>query len=111
MRRLPSFPTRRSSDLESAPAERRSVHPLAIGRTFVSILRERSFVAPFLLILCSHIGILAWVSNSAFTLVSGLGVGVGAYSLMFAAVMLGQISGAGAWRRCVPRRGLARLRR
>ena len=31
--------------------------------------RERRFVAPFLLILCAQIGILAWVSNSAFTLV------------------------------------------
>ena len=50
------------------------MHPVAIARTFASILRERRFVAPFLLILCSHIGILAWVSNSAFTLVSGLGV-------------------------------------
>jgi len=96
---------------ESAPAERRSVHPLAIARTFGSILRERRFVAPFLLILCSHLGILAWVSNSAFTLVSGLGVSVGAYSLMFAAVMLGQISGAWTSRRLVPRLGIARLLR
>lgn len=96
---------------ETAPAERRSMHPLAIAHTFAAILRERSFVTPFLLILCSHIGILAWVSNSAFTLVSGLGVGVGAYSLMFAAVMLGQISGAWASRRFVPRLGIARLLR
>jgi DHA1 family bicyclomycin/chloramphenicol resistance-like MFS transporter len=96
---------------ESAPAERRSVHPLAIARTFRSILRERSFVAPFLLILCSHVGILAWVSNSAFTLVSGLGIGVGAYSVMFAAVMLGQITGAWASHRLVRRLGIARLLR
>lgn len=96
---------------ETAPAERRSMHPMAIGRTFVSILGERRFVAPFLLILCSHVGILAWVSNSAFTLVSGLGVTVGAYSLMFAAVMLGQISGAWSSRRFVPRLGIARLLR
>jgi DHA1 family bicyclomycin/chloramphenicol resistance-like MFS transporter len=96
---------------ETAPAERRSAHPLAIARTFASILRERRFVAPFLLILCSHIGILAWVSNSAFTLVSGLGVSVAAYSFMFAAVMLGQISGAWASHRLVVRLGIARLLR
>ena len=96
---------------ETAPAQRRSVHPAAIARTFATILRERRFVAPFLLILCSHIGILAWVSNSSFTLVSGLGVTVGAYSLMFAAVMLGQISGAWASHRLVPRLGIARLLR
>jgi DHA1 family bicyclomycin/chloramphenicol resistance-like MFS transporter len=96
---------------ETAPAERRSLHPRALARTFASILRERRFVAPFLLILCSHIGILAWVSNSAFTLVSGLGVGVGAYSLMFAMVMLGQISGAWASRRFVQPFGIAKLLR
>jgi DHA1 family bicyclomycin/chloramphenicol resistance-like MFS transporter len=73
---------------ETAPAERRSI-----------------------LILCSHIGILSWVSNSAFTLVSGLGVTVGAYSLMFAAVMCGQISGAWSSRRLVPSLGIPRLLR
>ena len=96
---------------ETAPAERRSMHPVALGRTFAAILGDRRFVAPFLLILCSHIGILAWVSNSAFTLVSGLGVTVTAYSLMFAAVMCGQIGGAWSSRRLVPRLGIARLLR
>jgi DHA1 family bicyclomycin/chloramphenicol resistance-like MFS transporter len=96
---------------ETAPAERRSAHPRIIGRTFAAILGERRFIAPFLLILCSHVGILAWVSNSAFTLVSGLGVSVAAYSLMFAAVMLGQISGAWSSRRLVLRLGIARLLR
>ena len=72
---------------------------------------ERRFVAPFVLILCSHIGILSWVSNSSFTLVSGLGVTVGAYSLMFAAVMCGQISGAWSSRRLVPSLGIPRLLR
>jgi MFS transporter, DHA1 family, multidrug resistance protein len=96
---------------ETAPLERRSINPLAIARTFASMLRERQFVAPFLLILCSQIGILAWVSNSAFTLVSGLGVTVAAYSLMFAAVMLGQISGAWCSSRLVLRLGIGRLLR
>jgi DHA1 family bicyclomycin/chloramphenicol resistance-like MFS transporter len=96
---------------ETAPAERRSIHPVDLARTFCSILRERRFVAPFLLILCSHIGILSWVSNSAFTLVSGLGVSVGAYSLMFSTVMCGQIGGAWSSRRLVPRLGIPRLLR
>lgn len=96
---------------ETAPAERRSAHPLAIARTFAVVLGERRFVGPFLLILCALVGILAWVSNSAFTLVSGLGVTIAAYSLMFAAVMLGQISGAWASSRLVLRLGIARLLR
>ena len=96
---------------ETAPRERRSAHPADIARTFRTVLGERRFVAPFLLILCAQIGILAWVSNSAFTLVSGLGVSVGAYSVMFAAVMLGQISGAWCSSRLVLRLGIVTLLR
>lgn len=96
---------------ETAPAERRSMHPLHIARTFAFILGEPRFIAPFLLILCAQIGILAWVSNSAFTLVSGLGVTVAAYSMMFAGVMLGQISGAWSSSRLVLRLGIARMLR
>ena len=96
---------------ESAPSVRRSAHPADIARTFRMILAERRFLGPFLLILCSQIGILAWVSNSAFTLVSGLGVTVSAYSMMFATVMLGQISGAWSSSRLVLRLGIVRLLR
>jgi len=73
---------------------RRSIHPLALATGFASILRDRRFIAPMLLALCTQVGLLAWVSNSAFTLVRGLGVSTLAYGGMFALVMLGQISGA-----------------
>ncbi len=96
---------------ETAPEQRRSVHPMAIARTFLAILADRRFRAPFLLILCSHIGVLAWVSNSSFTLVSGLGVSVLAYGFLFGAVMLGQISGAWLSSRLVLRLGIGRLLR
>ena len=94
---------------ETAPAERRSVHPGAIARTFGALLVDRRFLAPFSLILCAQIGILAWVSNSSFTLVRGLGVSVTAFSLMFALVMLGQIGGAWSSSRLVLRLGIRRL--
>ncbi len=96
---------------ETAPAERRSVHPGAIARTFVTILGDRRFLSPFALVFCAHMGILAWVSNSALTLVRGLGVDTLAYGLMFALVMLGQITGAWASRRLVMRLGIPRLLR
>ncbi|HEX2200138.1 MAG TPA: Bcr/CflA family efflux MFS transporter [Burkholderiales bacterium] len=96
---------------ETAPPERRSVRPGAIARTFVAILGDRRFLAPFALVFCAHVGILAWVSNSAFTLVRGLGVGTFAYGLMFALVMLGQITGAWASSRLVLRLGIGRLLR
>jgi DHA1 family bicyclomycin/chloramphenicol resistance-like MFS transporter len=96
---------------ETAPAARRSVRPGALARTFAAILADRRFLAPFALVFCAHMGILAWVSNSAFTLVRGLGVSTFAYGLMFALVMLGQITGAWASSRLVVRLGIARLLR
>jgi len=90
---------------ETAPRERRSAHPAAIARTFVQILREPRFVAPFLLVLCCHVGILAWVSNSALTLIRGMGVSAPAYGLMFAFVATGQIVGAAAGSRFLRKYG------
>jgi MFS transporter, DHA1 family, multidrug resistance protein len=96
---------------ETAPAARRSIHPGEIARTFGSILTDRRFLSPFLLILCAQIGVLAWVSNSSFTLVRGLGVSTVAFGLMFALVMLGQIAGAWSASRLVLGRGIASLLR
>jgi DHA1 family bicyclomycin/chloramphenicol resistance-like MFS transporter len=88
---------------ESAPAERRSARPAAIARTFAHILAQPRFVAPFLLVLCCHVGILAWVSNSALTLIRGMGISPPAYGLMFAFVATGQIVGAAAGNRLLLR--------
>jgi DHA1 family bicyclomycin/chloramphenicol resistance-like MFS transporter len=96
---------------ETAPPQRRSVRPAAIAATFAAILADRRFIAPFLLILCSHIGVLAWVSSSSFALIRGQGVSTLAYGFMFGAVMLGQISGAWAASRLVLRLGIGRLLR
>ncbi len=94
---------------ETAPAQRSSMHPRDIARTFHSMLADRRFFSPFLLILCAQVGILAWVSNSSFTLVRGMGIETVAFGLMFAVVMLGQISGAWASSRLVMRLGIRRL--
>ena len=94
---------------ETAPAARGSAHPGDIARTFVLILRDRRFFSPFLVVFCAHMGVLAWVANSAFTLVRGVGVSTLAYGMMFALVMLGQITGAWASSRLVLRLGIPRL--
>ncbi|MGQ0651039.1 MAG: multidrug effflux MFS transporter [Betaproteobacteria bacterium] len=91
---------------ETAPAERRSVHPAEIARTFAGILGDRRFRAPFLLVLSSGVGVLAWVSSAPFTLVRGLGVSTLACGLMFALAMLGQILGAWTSSRLVVRFGI-----
>jgi DHA1 family bicyclomycin/chloramphenicol resistance-like MFS transporter len=94
---------------ETAPRERTSARPADIARTFQRILAERRFIPPFLLILCAFLGIVAWVSSSAFVLVRGFGVSTRGYGLCFAAVMLGQITGAWASSRLVVRLGIPRL--
>jgi MFS transporter, DHA1 family, multidrug resistance protein len=96
---------------ESVPERRASLHPLALLRGYGSILREPRFLAPYGAQLSSQVGIFAFVSASAFTLVKGFGVSAGAYSVMFAMVMLGQIGGAWVSSRWVVRFGLGRLLR
>ena len=96
---------------ETAPVPRQSIRPAALVQSFGGILGDRRFYPPLLLLLCGQIGILAWVSNSAFTLVRGLGVSTQEYGWMFALVMLGQITGAWFSSRLVLRIGMARLMR
>jgi MFS transporter, DHA1 family, multidrug resistance protein len=96
---------------ETAPAER---HPAGVGeiaRRLCAILADRRFFAPLLVFLSCQMGILAWVSASSFTLVSGAGVSVDAFGWMFAGVMLGQIAGAWTASRFVLHFGSPRLLR
>lgn len=96
---------------ETAPAQRASAHPAQIARSFAAIVAEPKFLAPYGAMLCAQVGIFAFVSNSAFTLVSGLGVSPGAFALLFALVMVGQIAGAWLSSRLVMRAGMQRLLR
>jgi len=96
---------------ESAPAERASGHPAQIARSFARIAAEPRFLAPFGAMLCAQVGIFAFVSNSAFALVNGLGVAPGTFALLFALVMVGQIAGAWLSSHLVMRAGMARLLR
>jgi DHA1 family bicyclomycin/chloramphenicol resistance-like MFS transporter len=94
---------------ETAPPLR--AHGAGIAATFAAILRDRRFLAPYSVFLCTQIGVLAWVSNSSFTLVSGFGVAPTAYGAMFTLVMSGQILGAWLSSRLVLRLGIARMLR
>lgn len=96
---------------ETAPEPRAPVSARALARRYGEILRERRFLAPYGTQLLSQLGIFAFVSNSAFTLVNGMGVAAATYSAMFATVMLGQITGAWLSSRFVERVGLSRLLR
>jgi DHA1 family bicyclomycin/chloramphenicol resistance-like MFS transporter len=95
---------------ETAPAERRSVHPARIGRTFAGIITDRRFLVPYSIMFSAQCGIIGFVSASAFALVRE-GVSTFEFGLMFAAVMLGQISGAWSSSRLVVGIGIARMLR
>jgi MFS transporter, DHA1 family, multidrug resistance protein len=95
---------------ETAPAAR-STHRLRIVGNLGAILGEPRFRAPFVAMLCAQAGIFAFISSSAFVLVQGAGVSPGRFSLMFACVMLGQISGAWASSRLVMRFGISGMLR
>jgi DHA1 family bicyclomycin/chloramphenicol resistance-like MFS transporter len=94
---------------ETAPAERASATPGGIVRSFGAILGDRRFMGPYSVLLCTQIGVLAWVANSSFALMHGFGVGPSAYGAMFTLVMLGQIAGAWVSNRVVLRLGVARM--
>jgi len=96
---------------ETAPAQRASAHPVQIARSFAAIVAEPKFLAPYGAMLCAQVGIFAFVSNSAFTLVSGMGVAPGAFAALFALVMLGQIAGAWLSSRLVMRLGIGTMLR
>jgi DHA1 family bicyclomycin/chloramphenicol resistance-like MFS transporter len=99
-----------ATGLGETAAERRSAHPVRIVRTFRSILGDRRFVAPYMVMLSAQCGIIGFVSSSAFALVRD-GVTTLQFGLMFAGVMLGQIVGAWSSGRLVLRLGIARMLR
>ena len=96
---------------ETAPRERIAVSPGRILAIFGTVLRERRFTSPFAVMLCSQIGIFAFVTNSAFVLVQALGLSPREYSALFAVVMIGQITGAWFTSRMVMRLGIAGMLR
>jgi len=96
---------------ETAPAERASVHPAEIARSFSAISREPRFRVAYGSMLAAQIGIMCFVANSAFTLVDGFGVAPEAFAALFATVMLGQIAGAWLSSRLVLGLGAVRLLR
>lgn len=94
---------------ETAPVERRTLAPRQIAAAFRELLAHRGFVAAFCVLLAIQVGIMAWITSSAFVLIRGFGLSPAGYSLVFALGMLGQISGSWASSRLVMRHGIARM--
>jgi DHA1 family bicyclomycin/chloramphenicol resistance-like MFS transporter len=99
MRRLP----------ETAPAARPPLAPSRILASFAALLGDRRFVAPVATALCLQMAIIAFVSNSSLVAVHTLALTPGQFSLLFAAIMLGQMGGGYAGSRLVARAGIAAM--
>jgi DHA1 family bicyclomycin/chloramphenicol resistance-like MFS transporter len=96
---------------ETLPMPRDTAGTRSSAPGFAGLLGRRAFVAPFLVMLGAQLGIIAFVTNSAVVLIRGFGLTPWQYSLVFAGVMLGQISGAFASSRLVTRRGIGSMLR
>ena len=94
---------------ETAPAQR---PPVALGRiaaSYAVLFGDARFRAALATMLCAQLGIIAFVSSSAVAMVHALRLTPTEFSVLFATVMLGQISGGFAGSRLVLQFGIARM--
>ncbi|MCX7960283.1 MAG: Bcr/CflA family efflux MFS transporter [Burkholderiales bacterium] len=94
---------------ETAGATRAALAPARLAHAFVRLLADARFVAPLATALCAQMAIIAFVSNAALVAVHAYALTPGEFSLLFSAIMLGQMGG-GYWAsRLVARRGVAAM--
>jgi len=94
---------------ETAPAERPSVAPARIAARYAALFGDPRFRASLATMLLAQLGIIAFVSSSSLAMVQALHLTPAAFSLLFAAVMLGQITGGITGSRLVVRLGIGRM--
>ncbi|MBM3368544.1 MAG: multidrug effflux MFS transporter [Betaproteobacteria bacterium] len=94
---------------ETAPAERGSMAPRRLAANFALLLGDRRFLAGLAPMLSAQMAIIAFVSSSALVAVEALGLTPAQFSLLFATVMLGQLSGGYAGSRLVGRKGIGAM--
>ena len=94
---------------ETAPAERPSVAPARIAASYAALFGDARFRAALSTMLLVQLGIIAFVSSSSLAMVQALQLTPTAFSLLFAAIMLGQITGGIIASRLVARCGIGRM--
>ena len=87
----------------------RALDPRVMASNFARLLASRSFVAYTLVAAFSSCGLFAFLTGSAFVFVSVMETGETGFGLMFALVMLGNITGAAIASRWVMRLGIDEL--
>jgi len=83
--------------------------PATILANFATLLRTRRYVGYLLVAGFTSSALFAFLAGSAFVFVSGLGTGERGFGVLFAMVMLGNVTGAAIANRVVVRFGLDRL--
>jgi len=91
---------------ETAPAERPSIAPARILASYAVLFGDARFRASLAAMLPAQLGIIAFVSSSAIALVEFMKLTPTEFSVLFAAVMLGQITGGITGSRLVARLGM-----
>jgi DHA1 family bicyclomycin/chloramphenicol resistance-like MFS transporter len=86
-----------------------ALDPRRMVANFATLLRSRRYVGYLLVTAFTSGGLFAFLAGSALVFVSGLGTGERGFGLLFATVMLGNITGAAIANRIVVRVGLDRL--
>lgn len=94
---------------ETAPAERPSIAPARIAASYAVLLGDARFRASLATMLLAQMGIIAFVSSSALAMVQALLLTPTQFSVLFAAVMLGQITGGITGSRLVVQHGIGRM--
>jgi len=90
-------------------ADPRATNPRQIAQHFRLLLRSRIFVGYTAVGALATAGLFAFLSGSAFVFVGVMGAGEQGFGLLFAFVMLGNITGAMLGSRLVTRLGIDRL--
>jgi DHA1 family bicyclomycin/chloramphenicol resistance-like MFS transporter len=85
-----------------------AVDPRQLARTYGTLATDRRFVAYVTTLMAGSVGLFAFISASPFVLVTVLGLPPHVFALCFAAVNLGQLSGALLSARLTVRLGIDR---
>jgi len=94
---------------ETVPAARPSIAPARIAASFAVLFRDLRFRAALGTMLLAQLGIISFVTSSSLAMVGALSLTPTAFSLLFATIMLGQITGGVVGSRLLARLGIARM--
>ena len=94
---------------ETAPADRPSIAPARIAAGYALLFGDTRFRAALGTMLLAQLGIIAFVSSSSLAMVPAFDLTPTAFSLLFALIMLGQITGGITGSRLVARLGIGRM--